>query len=106
MGYSVLGVMMMNMFGIPLVGADICGFNDNTNPELCARWTALGAFYPFARNHNNWGQTPQEPYVFNTTIYEGSTTYTDIMTRSIRIRYHMIRYYYTQLYLLSDANMT
>ena len=58
MGYSVLGTMMMNMFGIPLAGADICGFIEDTNPELCARWTVVGAFYPFSRNHNNWGQIP------------------------------------------------
>jgi alpha-glucosidase len=53
--YSVMGVMSMNMFGISMAGADICGFNENTTPELCARWTVVGSFYPFARNHNGLG---------------------------------------------------
>lgn len=26
MSYSISGVMLMNMFGIPVSGADICGF--------------------------------------------------------------------------------
>jgi len=64
MGYSVTGVMQHNIIGIPLAGSDICGFIGDTTPELCARWYTLGAFYPFSRNHNNWGQISQEPYLF------------------------------------------
>lgn len=46
--------MNMNMFGIPLVGGDICGFmnkaeNNSFYQEMCARWYGVGAFYPFAR---------------------------------------------------------
>jgi len=36
---SVIGIMKMNMFGITLIGADICGFSGPaTTPDLCARW--------------------------------------------------------------------
>lgn len=58
MGWSVTGNMMMNIFGLAFVGADICGFGENTNAELCARWTVVGSFYPFARNHNSVGAVP------------------------------------------------
>jgi alpha-glucosidase (family GH31 glycosyl hydrolase) len=55
MGYSVTGIMNSGMYGMPLAGVDICGFTGPTSPDLCARWTVLGAFFPFSRNHNSHG---------------------------------------------------
>jgi len=44
MGQSVIGIMQMNLFGVPFVGSDICGFSGPSLPELCARWHMVGAF--------------------------------------------------------------
>jgi len=97
MGLSVTGVMQDNIMGIPMSGADICGFIGNTTAELCARWYTVGAFYPHSRNHNMPDANSQEPYVFADEFYKGSVTYTDIMRRAMRVKLSMIRYYYTQM---------
>ncbi|VDM81962.1 unnamed protein product [Strongylus vulgaris] len=58
---AVTGAQEFNMFGIPYIGSDICGFNGETNEELCLRWQQMGAFHPFMRNHNTEGASPQDP---------------------------------------------
>ena len=94
MQYSVAGIFLYNVFGYPLTGADICGFIGDTTPELCTRWTTLGAFYPFSRNHNIAGAIPQEPYRFAEAEQAA-------MKDAILMKYKLMRYYYTQMWLAS-----
>ncbi|XP_041330517.1 lysosomal alpha-glucosidase-like [Pyrgilauda ruficollis] len=88
---SVIGILEFNLFGIPYIGADICGFNYNTTYELCLRWMQLGSFYPFSRNHNSEGNIEQDPAVFG-------DAFAKISRATLRIRYSLLPYLYTLFY--------
>ena len=92
--YSIAGIFNYNIFGIPFTGADICGFNDNSNGKLCARWYNIGAFYPFMRNHNSKRYIDQYPWSFG-------DDYESIIKKDINYRYSLLRYFYSQLFLIS-----
>ena len=92
--YSISGIFNYNIFGIPLTGADICGFNNNADGKLCARWYNVGAFYPFSRNHNSRSAKDQYPWTFGQNIE-------NIIKKDIMVRYSLIRYFYSQLFLVS-----
>jgi len=81
--------------GIPYFGSDACGFNGNTDMELCARWMQLASFFPFYRNHNSLGLIPQEPYIWADVA--------EATRKAIDIRYSLLPYYYT---LLHEAHVT
>lgn len=62
MAMSIPQALQMSLFGIPFFGVDTCGFDGNSDSELCSRWMQLSAFFPFYRNHNTLSANPQEPY--------------------------------------------
>nr|CAD7441095.1 unnamed protein product [Timema bartmani] len=84
-------LLSMSLFGIPLMGADICGFNGNTNNALCQRWMELGAFYPFSRNHNGKGYTAQDPASLGDDVVTASK-------KALLVRYSLLPYLYTLFY--------
>ncbi|KAJ4458053.1 putative Sucrase-isomaltase; intestinal [Paratrimastix pyriformis] len=88
--HSITGTLAAQLFGIPFVGADICGNQYDATPELCTRWIALGALYPFSRDHSTKGTSPQEPYAFG-------EPYTSINRQSINLKYSLLSYLYTLL---------
>ncbi len=89
MRYSIVGIFNYQMFGIPHIGADICGFNGHAGKELCIRWMQLGAFYPFARNHHDYPEI--EPYKDSDVALASRN--------ALRQRYSVLRFYHTQLFL-------
>ncbi|XP_027541663.1 sucrase-isomaltase, intestinal [Neopelma chrysocephalum] len=95
LGTSIVGMMDFSLFGISYTGADICGFFKDSEYELCLRWTQLGAFYPYSRNHNEKGTRRQDPAAWNATFVEASK-------KVLNIRYTLLPYLYT---LLHDAHV-
>lgn len=88
---SIIGMMEFSLFGISYTGADICGFFNNSEYQLCARWMQLGAFYPYSRNHNVAHTRRQDPVSWNQTFSE--------MSRNVlNIRYTLLPYFYTQMH--------
>ncbi|XP_060910669.1 lysosomal alpha-glucosidase [Labrus mixtus] len=85
---SISGMLTFNLLGIPLVGADICGFSEEPQEELCVRWTQLGAFYPFTRNHNAIDMKPQDPTAF-------SALANTAMKQALLLRYSLFPVLYT-----------
>ncbi|KAF3852609.1 hypothetical protein F7725_005964 [Dissostichus mawsoni] len=85
---SIAGMLTFNLLGIPLVGADICGFSEEPQEELCVRWTQLGAFYPFTRNHNAIDMRPQDPRAFSPLARTA-------MKQALLLRYSLFPVLYT-----------
>jgi alpha-glucosidase len=84
-------LMNLGLSGMPFVGVDIGGFGGDTSGELLARWTQVGAFYPFCRNHSARGTRHQEPWTFGPEIER-------ICRKYIGLRYRLLPYLYTLLY--------
>jgi alpha-glucosidase len=84
-------VLNLGLSGQPFSGPDIGGFAHNSSPELLARWTQAGVFFPYCRNHSVLESVRQEPWVFGSQIEE-------ICRKYIRLRYQLMPYLYTQFY--------
>ncbi|MBA4283743.1 MAG: hypothetical protein C0432_05570 [Candidatus Puniceispirillum sp.] len=88
----------LGLSGQPISGPDIGGFTGNCTPDLLGHWMAIGAYYPFSRNHTIAGSIPQEPWAFGTQIENVSRT-------AINRRYRLLPYMYTLLREASETGM-
>lgn len=85
----------LGLSGIPFNGADVCGFKEDTTPELAIAWYKAGFLFPFFRNHSDSGTRSQEPYALGPRALEVARHY-------IQLRYKLLPYLY-QLFLASAA---
>ncbi|RMZ81934.1 hypothetical protein DV736_g6646, partial [Chaetothyriales sp. CBS 134916] len=87
MYFSIPQALSFSLFGIPFFGVDTCGFNGNTDEELCNRWMQLSALFPFYRNHNTLSALSQEAYRWASVITATKT--------AISVRFALLPYIYT-----------
>ncbi len=90
--------LSLGLSGIPFHGADVGGFAGDCNGELLARWTQLGAFTPFFRNHAAMGTIDQEPWAFGPAIEA-------ICRRAIELRYELLPAIYTAFWESSQTGV-
>ncbi|HWW73312.1 MAG TPA: TIM-barrel domain-containing protein, partial [Duganella sp.] len=105
---QVAAVQGMSASGLPNVSFDVGGFfvkpgaawyragdypdgaADLGYRELYTRWMQLGAFVPVFRSHGT--DTPREPWYFG----EPGTPFHDAILASIRLRYRLLPYLYSE----------
>ena len=93
---SIPMLLNLGLSGVAFAGADIGGFAEDASAELLWRWSWLGAFYPFMRNHSAKTSRRQEPYAFG-------EPWTGRIAEAIRFRYRLLPYLYT---LAAEAAVT
>jgi len=89
--WSIPSLIEHTMYGFPMMGSDICGFSGNTTEELCARWSTLGAFYTFTRNHNDDVSLDQDPVAMGPIVRDANIN-------ALTKKYSLIPYLYTLMH--------
>jgi alpha-glucosidase len=82
--------------GIPFNGPDVCGFAENTTPQLAMAWYQAGFLFPFFRNHTSIHTKRQEPWALGPRALK-------VIRRYIRLRYTLMPYLY-QLFAAQEES--
>lgn len=92
-------IQSISLAGVSFVGCDVGGFGGDCSGELLVRWTQLGAFLPFFRNHSAIGTRRQEPWAFDSEVER-------LIKEAIELRYSLLPYFYTIHKQSADGKMT
>lgn len=90
-------VMNLGLSGVAFAGPDVGGFAHDTKGELLVRWTQVGAFTPYFRNHSAISTRYQEPWQFS--------AYESILRKYIQMRYRWMPQLYTLFYIASKEGL-
>lgn len=96
---NIIGLLEFNLFGIPYIGADICGFFKDSDPEMCTRWMQIGAFQTFFRNHNGFDGIDQDPAALGMDVAAASKSI-------IEVRYRLLPFLYSMFYEVNQNGGT
>ncbi|XP_072180354.1 sucrase-isomaltase, intestinal-like [Diadema setosum] len=88
---SLVATLEFNLFGIPYVGPNTCGYYDNADDELCIRWTQMSAFFPIFRFYKARGTEHADPAALGADFINN-------VRSAIDTRYQLLPYIYTQFY--------
>lgn len=91
-------IMNLGLSGITFSGPDVGGFAHHTTGELLTRWTQMGAFFPFFRNHSALDTLRQEPWAFG-------EPYETIIRDYTSWRYRWMPHLYTLFYGATQTGM-
>lgn len=80
--------MNLGLSGVAFSGPDVGGFAHDSNGELLTRWTQVGAFTPYFRNHSALDTVRQEPWAFG-------EKYESIIRDYIKLRYQWLPQLYS-----------
>lgn len=86
----------LGLSGFSFTGADVGGYRGDCSGELLIRWTQLGAFIPYFRNHSEAGTARQEPWAYDDRVLAVTGKY-------IRLRYALLTYIYN---LMRESSLT
>lgn len=86
----------LGISGQAFVGADIGGFEGDTNAELFLRWMQYGTLTPFCRNHSAIGWIDQYAWSWGEIVE-------DLVRDAIDLRYRLLPYIYTSFVSASET---